>query len=813
MTLFDVTGTDLLPPRVSDRVRVATRLRAAAWSRRTFALAVAFLLATSAIALADWRIDGAVVPWDSKNHFYPMFRFLGDALRHGTLPLWNPYHFAGYPAVADPQSLIFTPSMVLFALVAPDASMQLFDAVVLFHLFIGGVGMLGLARRWRWHPSAAFLAALVFMLGGAASSRLQHTGMIISYSWFPAALWSLHAALDRRSTRVAVLAGLFAALMALGRDQVAYLLCLALVGAVFRQAFRSGAPAAYLRGRLPVLLCAGLVTLACMIVPVLLTLQFVHDSNRPGIAYGMALEGSLDPVNLLTIFSPNVFGSLDQVYDYWGPGAATVAGNDWTDRSVDYLFAGALPFVLIAWHGLAGGRLLERGARYFALLFLAACVYALGRHTPLFGLVFDWVPGVSLYRRPADATFVMNVALAFGAGYLLHRFIEEGLPRFVPSRVSGWIAPIVTLAGAALLVGSGLAFARAADSFDESLEQLLLSIGTTALVVLALLVFRSRERRVLVAVVLVAATAAQLLWRNSDSALNAEPITSYSIYAHLYPDEARGLAVLQGELAKRKAAGDRPRIEVLGLDGPWQNAAMVFKVEDTVGYNPLRIAPYERAVGVAESANDPKLRTFPDTFRGYNSRLASLLGLDYLLLDRPIADLPRQFPRPRATLLFSGVQFFLYRLDNAPVPRVYVASRVKSVDSDGVIEAGAMPAFDIGLEAMVDRRDVGLLRAKSLVADTPAPGASTAVIVTYTDNRVRVAVDAASAGVLVLHDIAYPGWTATVDGIPTPVLRTNLIFRGVEIPGGHHTVEFSFQPLSLRNLVAAAGGLLRKDGE
>lgn len=108
---------------------------AQAWTRSALQLAVLSVVIFYGLALAAWLSSGTVVPWDSKNHFYAMFRFLGDALHHGEIPLWNPYHFGGHPAIADPQSLIFTPSMVLFALVAPHASMQLFDAVILGHLF------------------------------------------------------------------------------------------------------------------------------------------------------------------------------------------------------------------------------------------------------------------------------------------------------------------------------------------------------------------------------------------------------------------------------------------------------------------------------------------------------------------------------------------------------------------------------------------------------------------------------------------------------------------------------------------------------
>ena len=820
MTLLDSSGQAARSaPATTDHPRVSNRLTTAAWSRRTFALGVVGLFAVAACAFTRWQVDDTVVPWDSKNHFYPMFRFLGDALRHGTFPLWNPYHFSGYPAVADPQSLLFTPSMLLFALLAPDASMKSFDAVIIMHLALGASGMLGLAWRWRWHPAAGMLAGLIFMLGGAASSRLQHTGMIISYAWFPLALWGLLAALDRRSFAYAIVAGLLATLMALGRDQVAYLLCVALVGAVFRQALRADDTLAYLRSRLPIIACAGLVTLACMIVPILLTMQFVHNSNRPGIAFGMALEGSLDPVNLLTLLSPDVFGSLDRIYDYWGPGAATAAGNDWTDRTIDYLFVGTVPVVLIVWHGLAMGRLMERGARYFVLLFIVASLYAMGRHTPFFSVIFDWVPGVSLYRRPADATFPMNIALALCAAYLLHRFIAEGLPRFPLWQASPpsitWIPLAAVLMGVALLMGSGLAFARKAGHLDGSLVHLAASIGFAAASALALFAFRARNRRHMIGLVLTSATAAQLVWLNADSPLNAEPASTYSAYTGLYPDEVRGLAVLRAELAQRQAVGERPRVEILGINGSWQNASMVFKLENTVGYNPLRIADYERAVGPGESAVDPTLRVFPNTFRGYSSRLGSLLGLDYLVLGEKIIDLPRHFPRPHASLLFSGDHFYVYRLDRATAPRAYVAARALPVDSDAIIEDGTMPDFNVGNEALIDQDDVGLLRGTMLLAQTsvanPPASPASAVIISYRDNGVKLSVDSPGPGIVVLHDIFYPGWTALVDGEPQSILRANLIFRGVEIPAGHHIVEFSFHPFAPKSLIAAARGLISED--
>ena len=795
------TSDDLIA--AEPRLFAAARRRALPWSRRATAVTLTALLAIAVAAALRWPLAGDVVPWDSKNQFYAMFRFLGDALRHGTLPLWNPYQYAGYPAVADPQSLVFTPTMLLFALAAPQASMQGFDAMVFSHLVLGALGMLGLGRRWGWHPLAALLAALVFAFGGAAAGRLQHTGMIISYGFFPPSLWALQAALDRRSLALGVVAGLLAALMALGRDQVAFLLCLVLVGAVLREILREGNAVAALRRRLPVLLVAGVTVVAVMAVPVLLTMQLLQGSNRPGISYGVALQGSLDPANLLTLFAPNAFGSLDWPYNYWGPGTTTIFGDNYTDRSTNYLFAGTLPLLLVLWHGLAGGRLGERGVRTLALMGVIAVLFALGRFTPVFGLAFDLVPGVSLYRRPADAAFIANIALAFASGYLLQRFLEAGLPKL------GWVRLAAVLLACGLVLGSGLTLSFAAGHLGGILLALMPATAAASIAVAVLVRGNKPSRRSLVAALLVIATAAQLNWRNADTAINAEPSRNYSAY-ELNPSEAAALAALRADMAPRLARGERPRIEILGLDGSWQNAAMVLKLEDTAGYNPLRIGAYSRAVGVGENSDAPRWRAFPETFRGYNSRLATLLGLDYLVLDRSIADLPRQMPRPRATLLYAGDHIDVYRLGNPIVPRASLVTAWRFVDDEAVIASGDLPEFKLGTEALIDRSDRDLLPASPEQPASPTAGAAT--ITATGDDAVTIDVEATIPGILVLHDLYYPGWVAQVDGAASPVLRADLLFRGVAVPSGHHTVQFRFHPFSLANLAAAAGGLLHRTG-
>ncbi|MEM7348046.1 MAG: YfhO family protein, partial [Chloroflexota bacterium] len=85
-----------------------------------------------------------------------------------------------------------------------------------------------------------------------------------------------------------------------------------------------------------------------------------------------------------------------------------------------------------------------------------------------------------------------------------------------------------------------------------------------------------------------------------------------------------------------------------------------------------------------------------------------------------------------------------------------------------------------------------------------------AEIISYTPERVEIAVELASPGWLLLTDTQYPGWRATVDGQPTPIRQANVMFRAVSVPEGRHIVLFEFKPGSLRlgSLVTGVSTLL-----
>src|SRR5262249_56900786 len=163
----------------------------------------------------------------------------------------------------------------------------------------------------------------------------------------------------------------------------------------------------------------------------------------------------------------------------------------------------------------------------------------------------------------------------------------------------------------------------------------------------------------------------------------AEPGVGYTVHDRPKPADEKAINLIERLVHERQALGERPRIEIVGMGGPWQNLAMVRALEATNGYNPLRIGFYDRLVSPGEGNWVTELREFPASFDGYDCALARALGLEFLVLGKPIEALPHLQRRPVADLLMAGPRAWIYRLRD-PGPRLKFTTRIQVADADAV---------------------------------------------------------------------------------------------------------------------------------
>jgi hypothetical protein len=184
-------------------------------------------------------------------------------------------------------------------------------------------------------------------------------------------------------------------------------------------------------------------------------------------------------------------------------------------------------------------------------------------------------------------------------------------------------------------------------------------------------------------------------------------------------------------------------------------------------------------------------------------RALSLLSVSDVMVD-PDAE-PLRLPGLR--LAYDGPDARVYS-NPAALPRVFLVDRQQVVEGeDAALAAVTDPSFDGRSAAVTEEPIAGLTGAGS--KDSPG----NARLAGYGRDETTVDVDAQRDSLLVLTDVWFPGWKASVDGQEVDVERVDYLLRGVPVPAGTHTVRLWYEPASWRagwiiSLLALAGVLV-----
>ncbi|GEO14986.1 hypothetical protein [Microvirga aerophila] len=776
-------------------VPASVRGHSSAGARETHAWPYLALLAAVFLVLSyPWFSGQVSIPWDAKAHFYPQLQFLSRSIHRGEWPWWNPYVFAGHPQIADPQSLIFSPAFLLLALILPEPSLVAADAAVFVLLFAGAGAIFLVARDRRWHPAAALLAALVFGFGGSAAWRIQHVGQIHSLAMWAIAWLCLSRSLDRTSLPWGVAAGVSVAAMLLGRDQVAYLGAWVLAGdavAHLVTAWWRGQAVARL---LAPLAATAVTALAIIIIPILMSAILAADSNRVVIDGEGAGRGSLHPAHLLTLAVPNLFGAAGPLRDHWGPPSPLWGASDlYLARNMAQLYIGVLPLAVLGAMAWRFPLWRHRDIRHIAVAALLVLLYALGRYTPVFSLAFEIMPGVSLFRRPADATFLLGPLLGLCVAYLLHRWItDETAPRASPTVALGLFAGA---AGAALLV------AVSRNRLDYALGPVVQALVLFSAALGVFLAARplARWHAAAPAVLIAGFVTVDVAWNNGPNESTALPSGVFSVLGHNSRNET--IAWLKTRVAEGRSETRQDRIELVGIDFHWPNASISHTLDHTLGYNPVRLRWYSDATGAGDHVALPSQRTFSPLFPSYRSTLAQMLGLRYIASGVPLHEIDGSLATAPLPLVARTTDAFIYENPNAR-PRVTFAFRAQTVTFDTLVRTGQWPSMD---------GETVLLEDPGLGRGTAATGPNSPSVRILSSSNTDVMIEAVSDtnGYVVLNDVWHPWWHARRGNEPVPVLRANVMFRAVAVPPGRHMVHFQFEPFQglLEDLRSLAKGL------
>lgn len=387
--------------------------RSTARQRRLPDLLLTALLGLVAVALHAPLVfaDTGLSDFDLVGYFYPYWQERAEVLRAGTLPLWTTHLFTGVPFLANIQTGVFYPlNLPLIPFDAPRA----ISLSYVGHVWIAAAGMYLLLRfRMALARPAAFTGAVVFAFGGFLAAQAGHINQVQTAAWLPLLLFAFITAHACRSLWWAVTGGVVLALQLLaGHPQELYLSLVAVAALAGYEAFRCAfrEPAARFNRRFAdrewfvlrimawagygglILAVMGLAGAAMAAVQLLPSLELSGQGIRSGgLPYDAAVSFSLAPWELLRSLLPSY--QEPPLTEYIAaPGCVALA-------------LGLSALLRAPWH---------RYTLYFLLLIVGGILVAVGNFAFWYPWLYDFVPGVNLFRVPARWLFLT----AFGAAGL-----------------------------------------------------------------------------------------------------------------------------------------------------------------------------------------------------------------------------------------------------------------------------------------------------------------------------------------------------------------------------------------------------------
>jgi hypothetical protein len=684
-------------------------------------------------------------------------KFGFDQLRAGHIALWNPYVFSGVPFMGGFQAALFYPPDWIYLVLPLRTAI---NCEIVLHVFLLGLFTAAWLKRYQLHPLAVLLACTVTMFGGPFFLHVYpgHLATLDAMAWIPLVLLTVNQLLEEPTARW-ILIGIFAFSMQFlaGHPQTFFntlIMCLVYGSLRIRQA-------PHWKRTLVAIAVIGVAAVAITAVQLWTGLDASAEGTRQkGVSVAFAAMFSFPPENFLTLLVPGLFGNMT-VLPYWGRCYL------WEMSA----FIGLTSLTM----AIFGTTVRFRGRAICLAMIAAATILALGNHTPLFVVLYRFLPGFDRFR--AHSKFLvqatpflailtgqgMNHVLRSARGSRLAAMVVLGVVLVVgaagvclayfpglPPITKGWerLMTVLEATGESYLPANEYAdpeFVANAASFAGL--QCLVSAGILLGIGL-LLYFRSWQEKTAYALALLG-IGEIFFFANSS-------IVSFSL-ADTVPTTVRDFL------------SDRPGdYRILQLpDPPSSNGAIAIGARDIWGYDPMVLGRYSEFVTYSQGGNPDDADMYV-TFTKVN-RMLELLRLRYAFRNQIMA---AETSKPLPHLLLVG-------------------EWARQPDRDGILSSLNSTDYDFERTAILE------------TDPDPPPTSSegppgTAQLVRSDTDSMTIAVHISRPSLLLITDCYSRYWRAI--GEPGSaqkhytVMPADYTLMGVPLSAGDHLIRLEYAP-------------------
>jgi hypothetical protein len=744
------------------------------------------LLAPVILFSPVWLVGNALFWGTPYLQFFPWWSWSWQTILNGHLPLWNPLVGMGAPLAANYQSALFYPvtwlSFLLYVIGGKSLMAWGQTWVVIFHLIWAGLGMVVLTRSLGLNKTAQAVGAIAFEMCGYLVARAGFFSINATAAWLPWVLWAgmvlMNSPKQDRSRFLPILSACLGMQLLAGHAQTAYYTWLLLAGWLafwgLRSAGWQGLGSAVIK-----LITATSLAFGVAAVQLIPTAEYLLQSQRAStVEYEYAVNYSFFPLRFFTLLAPNLFGS--PAYGNY----MLTADNYWEDA----VYIGLLPLFMAVGISIS---LFQRKKQkppgesnnslgkplicFLTILTIVSFVLALGKNTPIFPFLYQYIPTFSMFQAPARLTI----------------WAEFSLPLLAAIGIDHWHKP----------AGRG--------KYWSNLGRMgAVAVSVGALLCLVFLPGVSTALVVATAIAGVLSLAIGLLSRHAPSADNPVPGHVWSwlvvsmvcfdlllanwgsnpgVTLELYNRETTQSADMSNILAGHRLYIDPDSENILKYQRyfhfnsfipqeNWVNMIEVFlpnsnmmsDIASANNFDPLTPSRYSRWMTYLAQTDD-------------SVQEAMLSIMDVKLIESIELDDP------------DGVATRV-----SPIPqRIYWTSCAKVVSNkEQAWDETILLMQKISAGAKLGSEEVVLEGVETLTTQCTGNKYEKSSLFSETPGQVTVKLASERDGWLVLSDTWYPGWKVTVDGRASQLLRANYLFLGVKVPEGEHTIVFYYQPAS-----------------
>ncbi len=739
---------------------------------------------------APWRhqsylgyVQGAVPSkdqyFDVIREIYPWKTLVVNQLKHGRLPLWNPYNFSGAPLLANYQSQVFYPLTVVYFLLPQIIA---WTVMVILQPVLGSVFLYLFATEIGLSASAAFLASLFFNFSSFANVWMEFTTIWHTILWLPLLLYIIEGGIKQKKLfigqQIIFVTGLCCAMTGgHPQDFINSFLFLTLY-IVLRignlSSWSRHDKVSFFINPLAIILGIPFFIAAPQLFP---TIELFRHSARvahdyQGIVKNMLVQWWQFPLIAVQDFFGNPATKSNFTGDYVGKTLSIgVTGF--------FLALTAIVSNRTSWH-----------KKFFVGLAIAILLVTI--RTPFTELLYRYPQPILSTGTPTRILFLFMFALSMLAGYGFDA-LKQDKNNLGKPLISIWIFFIMlwifTFMHPAL---SGISNPTLALSIMK--RAMVFATGIVGVITLVLVATQYKKVAIWV---LMPLCVGELLY----GFIKFNPFVPKDF---IFPKNT-----LITHLQKTTGID---RFWGYGTGGMEANFATQEYIYSPDGTDPLNLSWYNQ---LTQSSRDGKIEhSFNRTTRSdaylapgygltdlpsneFRLRLMDVLGVKYII-DR--AENPKDghtFPSDRFREAWHQNDWTIYE-NLKSSPRFFVTSDVRPYTDAADFESQFYGKdFQPGKTVLLEKHDWESL-PKFINLDRP----NKVNIHTYEPTKIVVTVTTDTPQFLFVSDTYDAGWTAIVNDIPTRVYKVDYALRGVVIPKGSARVVFTYEPKSLHTGLA-----------